>query len=162
MEMGILVLTVSQDTFDCLTKWGATKLKRYDYLFCSALISVTLVTLLSSCSNDSNNQGSSIDSPEQVAVISVTYLVNDNGETYGSADGALVSTPEGVVLDKEKLPDLVQVINREGLIGYCRSEDLYPDPPSDPSEVEEYNREVNEPLVMYESDGETVIGRFPS
>ncbi len=137
-------------------------MKRFGMIILHGLFLISIACLLCSCSFGTQKTTPSDNEVEQVVIPNEEYEVNENGETFGSAQGALVSTEDGVVLNKDKLPDLVEVVNREGLVGYCRAEELYPDPPSDPSEVEEYNKEVSEPLNMYESDGETVIGQFPS
>ena len=78
------------------------------------------------------------------------WAVNENGDTYGAANG-------------KGEPDLVSVIATNGKLGYAYSKDLQGPEINNPQEAIEYMETMKGTTLMvpvYESDGETVIGDF--
>lgn len=77
------------------------------------------------------------------------YQVNKNGETYGAGNLAALIGYE---------PDLIAAKNDEGIEGYVRSKELFPDysSPEEALAAENNTGSVN----LYDKDGETVLGSF--
>ena len=95
------------------------------------------------------------------------YQRNKNGFTYG--------TMEAVAKDPlVEAPDLIACAGIDGTIGYCYKADLDGEQPSNPEEAIKYMEELNKQIAiaikngevflryipLYDSDGETVIGKF--
>ncbi|WP_036717283.1 hypothetical protein [Paenibacillus harenae] len=77
------------------------------------------------------------------------YAVNNNGETFGSA---LLEAKIG------EEPDLISALGTNGIQGYVKADDLFPDV-SDPQEaLRSYS--VSAIIPLYDTDGITVIGEF--
>jgi hypothetical protein len=90
--------------------------------------------------------------------LSVTYSsvrttawgVNESGQTYGVANA-------------KGTPDLVSVVASNGKLGYIDSRELEGPTPTSPSQALAWQNGPQEDvqLLVYESDGKTVIGHFP-
>lgn len=80
-----------------------------------------------------------------------TYLINENGETYGTAIQAKLVGYES---------DLILAVGENNTVGYVRATDLddYVSSPLDAQNLETNNTTSYIPL--YSSDGETIIDRF--
>lgn len=87
------------------------------------------------------------------------YPKNSAGYSYGSIGYAII--PDDCSPDDEYAyyPDLIAVVNNDGLTGYVWKEDLFPPLPSNPAEAAEYIGSSG-PIPMYENDGITQIGYF--
>jgi hypothetical protein len=81
-----------------------------------------------------------------------TYLINKNGQTYGSDYGS----PE---INKS---DLMSAIGIDGTVGYILDSDLDPNPPNTPQEAIEQQKNIKSPryIPLYNKDGTTVISEF--
>ena len=79
-----------------------------------------------------------------------TYPTNDSGLTYGP------DIKENTDLKKE--PDLIQVCNEDGLVGYIYASDIKDGAESLEEAINWEPRTYKVP--MYLEDGETVIGEF--
>lgn len=75
---------------------------------------------------------------------------NKAGKTYGSAFGATYET----------IPDLVSVISDEGLDGYVSKGSVFPPPPQGLDEIRNLKSLTGQVLVVTESDGVTVVGKY--
>ncbi|WP_144938534.1 peptidase M56 BlaR1 [Paenibacillus sp. 32O-W] len=81
---------------------------------------------------------------------------NNKGQTYGSAANVKSSDEE---------PDLIEAIGIDGNIGYVLKKDLEEDMPKSPEEAVARTKAKQlagniRYIPLYESDGETVIGKF--
>ena len=82
------------------------------------------------------------------------YQVNECGLTYGSGLSACSFETE---------PDLIRAMGENGIVGYVYAVELRGPMPSNPEEaIELMAKHGSEPrfIPLYESDGQTVIGRF--
>jgi len=77
------------------------------------------------------------------------YKVNKHGETYGSGNLAATIGYE---------PDLISAKNEEGIEGYVRSKELFPEYTS-PEEALAATKNVSS-INLYDKDGETILGVF--
>lgn len=95
--------------------------------------------------------------PSANAVTTTPFSVNSNGETYGD----LFQTREAGVD-----PDLILAAGENGVVGYVQTADLEGPVPASPEEalaIQEQRKEegyTGRYIDLFESDGETVIGRF--
>lgn len=101
------------------------------------------------------------------------YLINKNGQTYGSGS---VSDEEvaNQIAQPIVLPDLILAEGIDGTIGYVYKNDLDGEQPQNPEEAVEYMKKLEERyeemkqtgeeyvriIPLYSEDGETVIGEF--
>ncbi len=121
----------------------------------SLLAGFTITTTAFAMSNKANSNVSNEMTEEEKSEF-VHYNINENGESYGTAQDA----PDG------KEPDLVAVLGDNGNVGYARSSDIDGEMPSCPEEAvrmqEEREKAGNPPRVInvYKSDGVTVIDTF--
>lgn len=95
------------------------------------------------------------------------YPVNQNGETYGTADPRV--RPE-----LQEYPDLIYVKGEDGVFGYIRRSEAEGEQPKTPEEAVLYmerkeaereaaraaGQEYRRYVPIYEEDGLTIIGRF--
>ena len=95
------------------------------------------------------------------------YKMNKNGLTYGTME-YVSKNPMA------KAPDLIACAGIDGTIGYCYKSDLDGELPANPEEavkyMEELDKQISEAIAngeqylryipLYDSDGETVIGKF--
>ncbi|GGH65438.1 hypothetical protein GCM10008014_44810 [Paenibacillus silvae] len=79
-----------------------------------------------------------------------TYKVNKNGETYGSGNLAATIGYE---------PDLILAKNDEGIEGYVRAKELFPDYNSPEEALAAENNNLSS-INLYDKDGETILGSF--
>ena len=89
-----------------------------------------------------------------ISVIRPKYNVNQNGETYGKEQDALVYDP----------PDLIAAIGDNGVSGYIRRTEADGEMPSSPEEALRLQEErANQPprvIPLYAEDGITVLDTF--
>lgn len=87
------------------------------------------------------------------------YPKNSNGYSYGAIGYAVIPDDCPPSEEYSYYPDLIAVVNDDGLKGYVWKEDLFPPLPSNPAEAAEYIGSSG-PIPMYENDGITQIGYF--
>ncbi len=123
------------------------------YLLCFSCLTVLFAVLIGVTErradpSASEEQPIELQIPTDEEILTSGYPMNENGETYG---------PE-MVQGVKMYPDLILARNREGVIGYLKSEDLYPHPTSIEEALAINDRSPY--LTMYYQDGTTPIGTF--
>ena len=128
------------------------------------IFTVLVLICLSLCACTESGSYSD-DKVQEREVGSVSYPVNENGQTYGSSADAYRNLPEGISSNSviDYLPDLVLVANDEGTEGYVLKTDYLPTMPNNPEEAQslaESATDQSNEVPMYDSDGETVLGTW--
>lgn len=124
-----------------------------------------IIACLFLCACTGGDEQSPDTATQERVIGSVSYPVNEKGQTYGSSADAYRNLPEGVSSEDviDYLPDLVLVANEEGIEGYVLKTDFLPPMPDNPDEArslaESLSAEDAE-VPMYDSDGETVLGTW--
>lgn len=123
-----------------------------------------LVLLLASCAEpeqiefDAGNNKDEFVALQDAADVSISYPSNQNGQTYGSL-GITPGGLSGSLEDFERLsPDLIAVVAEDGAIGYVKKEDWFSAVLVGSEDQDRTRKE--DPLVVYDLDGRTVIGEF--
>lgn len=123
-----------------------------------------LLAFMCACSNGTSSSPR-VNKEETRKIGSVSYPVNENGQTYGSSVDAYQALPEDISPNEviDYLPDLVLVSNEDGIEGYVLKEFFLPKMPNNPEEAmalaEESSKEKQK-VDMYASDGVTVVGQW--
>jgi len=82
---------------------------------------------------------------------SASYRRNAAGHTYGSLLKATSPDTE---------PDLIQAVAADGTVGYVYAKDLRTPDPASPAEAAARPLAVSRSVLLYASDGKTVVGVF--
>lgn len=105
-----------------------------------------------------SNASAQTTAPTSQKAVSSAYPKNAQGQTYGTC-------PQTAGADVEE-PDLMAAVGVDGIKGYVKKTDLEGDVVKSPEEAVALMKrrakaaKVYEEIPLYESDGQTVIGKF--
>jgi len=118
---------------------------KFIYMLCSAILGVFLgISIIFFMKMAVSGEG-------------VQYLINENGNTYGSGADAP---------SYEEMPDLIRAMGTNGKEGYVYFKDLQGFIPNNPEEAVAYMIELEKTgfpsrfIPLYTQDGKTVIGEY--
>lgn len=128
-------------------------MKKVLILACFTII-LTCSSFALSLGDNSNPTKDEIIIPSIDSVISNGYPKNSRGQTYGPNIG--LENPKNTF----ETPDLLLAENKDGIVGYIKSEDLNQTPQTIEEALELTKNPSTIELPMYLQDGVTVVGTF--